>query len=145
MLMNFFFLHPPTHTPPTPHTHKAMAATSTNDNDEELAVLHGHVQQLLDDGLFESAELLGGLVLCRSSAPSPYHAAALELYADALMGKQECRRALAFYHQAEAHRKFAPSGGGSSTRPAPAPPTSPPPPRRPPPSSSSRKHGASSA
>lgn len=73
------------------------------------------LRDLLAAELFESAEILGGLVLSRSRAHSPdgsgpnsastsqrqapppslgSHAESLELYGDALMGRGESRRAL---------------------------------------------------
>ena len=95
------------------------------------------VQSFIEQGLFDSAELLGGLVLCRtrpaaisskvtqspsstssssssSSEQWEVHAHALELYADALVGKKEVRRALYCYQQADAHRKLASSAAATS-------------------------------
>ena len=72
-----------------------MAEAST---DELLADL----KRLIDDGLFASAEILGSLLLARCE-PKPTQLRergdALALYADALFGKGEHKRARSYYRE----------------------------------------------
>ncbi|EWM22628.1 anaphase-promoting complex subunit [Nannochloropsis gaditana] len=103
---------------------------------EDVRLLHHYIRSLIGQKLYDSADLIGGLLLCCtrpaiiSHSPSMWdlHATSLELYADSLVGKGERYRALSFYQQANAHRKCAAS---SSLRCSPTqllglPPTSPP-------------------
>ena len=73
-----------------------MAEAST---DELLADL----KRLIDDGLFASAEILGSLLLARCDTeahPARERGDALALYADALFGKGEHKRARSYYRRA---------------------------------------------
>ncbi|CAM9531895.1 unnamed protein product, partial [Phaeothamnion confervicola] len=72
--------------------------------------IHG----LLADGLHTSAEIVAGVLVSRVSVAPPdsplgdLHAEALELFADALRGRGEHKRALAFIKQALTQRKLGP-------------------------------------
>ena len=78
-----------------------MAEAST---DELLADL----KRLIDDGLFASAEILGSLLLARCDTeahPARERGDALALYADALFGKGEHKRARSYYRRAIERRR----------------------------------------
>ena len=80
-----------------------MAEAST---DELLADL----KRLIDDGLFASAEILGSLLLARCDTeahPARERGDALALYADALFGKGEHKRARSYYRRAIERRRGA--------------------------------------
>ena len=80
-----------------------MAEAST---DELLADL----KRLIDDGLFASAEILGSLLLARCDTeahPARERGDALSLYADALFGKGEHKRARSYYRRAIERRRGA--------------------------------------
>eukprot|EP01041_Mallomonas_annulata_P006220 gene6220-12601_t len=64
------------------------------------------IQTLLDKGLFDSAEILSGLLISAiSSSTSTDCSEAFELFADALYAKQEFKRALDYYLLAFQNRK----------------------------------------
>ncbi|CAI5956673.1 unnamed protein product [Closterium sp. NIES-64] len=73
---------------------------------------------LLDQRLYESAEILGSFLVSAaapgSDVPAISRAENLVLYADALFGRQEFRRALNLYRQAQQLCKVAGHAGGSS-------------------------------
>lgn len=74
--------------------------------DELLA----HLRRLIDDGLFASAEILGSLLLARCNTeahPARERGDALALYADALFGKGEHKRARSYYRRAVERRRGA--------------------------------------
>jgi anaphase-promoting complex subunit 7 len=60
------------------------------------------VTQLIDDKLWDSAELLGSFLICASRSSQTAHSESLTIYADALYGKEEYRRALVIV-RARAH------------------------------------------
>ena len=83
---------------------------------------------LLSQELFESAEIVGSLMLCASrSAPQDRlpltgdgsHTESLALYADALRGKGEFKRALSYYRQAAQRRRVGMAA--AARRPAQSP------------------------
>ena len=91
-----------------------MAEAST---DELLADL----KRLIDDGLFASAEILGSLLLARCDTeahPARERGDALALYADALFGKGEHKRARSYYRRAIERRRGAGpwTGDGDGSR-----------------------------
>ena len=70
-----------------------------------LALMRQQLQELLSSELWESAELLGGFLLSASAdgggaVPPGERAQDLALFADALLGKREHRRALEYYRRA---------------------------------------------
>mmetsp|Transcript_12331 Transcript_12331/g.19943 ORF Transcript_12331/g.19943 Transcript_12331/m.19943 type:complete len:483 (-) Transcript_12331:936-2384(-) len=71
------------------------------------------LQRLLQQECYSSAELLGGFLLSASSKTPE----ALGLYGDALYGKEEFRRALTIYQQAQNLRKSR-SGGSKAVKSA---------------------------
>ncbi|CAM9515203.1 unnamed protein product, partial [Discosporangium mesarthrocarpum] len=80
----------------------------------EAVCLRDIVSFLLRERLFASAEIVGSFFLCTTSLPShpaelrfSLHADALSMYADALKGKGEHKRASMYYKQAVQHRKLA--------------------------------------
>ena len=76
--------------------------------------LRAQVESLLKDELWDSAETLGGL-LATSTVVDGLHpgerAAHVSLFADALLGKREFRRALHHYARALELNRLAPTGG----------------------------------
>ena len=67
---------------------------------DDAALLFDAVENLLREKLYHSAEIIGGLLLSRASMPSQQsqresglHAEALSMFADALKGKGEHKRA----------------------------------------------------
>ena len=58
------------------------------------SAVQAQVQSLCEQGLYDSAELLGSFLVSASKSSQPHFADSLALYADCLMGKQEYRRAL---------------------------------------------------
>lgn len=71
---------------------------------------------LLDQGLYDSAELLGGFLLSATVASGDLAAASradnLMLFGDALYGRREYRRALSMYRQAQQHCRMTPKPPG---------------------------------
>jgi len=76
------------------------------------STLQEQVTFLLKQDLFASAERVGAFLL-GASRNEDNHSAALELYADALFGKQELQRALQYYKQAMQRRKVGGAGRAS--------------------------------
>ena len=83
--------------------------------------LQAQTRLLLSQELYESAEVVGSLMLCASrSAPQDHlpptgdgsHTESLALYADALKGKGEFKRALSYYRQAAQRRRVGVSASG---------------------------------
>ena len=78
-------------------------------------------RRLLDEKLYDSAEKLGSFLLSASkNGNEPVfgagsHAESLSIYADALYGKEEYRRALHYYKQATQRRKVGPHMAPSSS------------------------------
>lgn len=67
---------------------------------DDAALLFDAVENLLRERLYHSAEIIGGMLLSRASMPSQQsqregglHAEALSMFADALKGKGEHKRA----------------------------------------------------
>lgn len=67
---------------------------------DDAVLLFDAVENLLREKLYHSAEIIGGLLLSRASMPSQQsqresglHAEALSMFADALKGKGEHKRA----------------------------------------------------
>ena len=83
--------------------------------------MRAQMEDLVANELWESAETLGGMLLAASSSPTHAdcgdHARDLALFADALYGKREHRRALHYYRQALQLNRLAPlNGGGHAQR-----------------------------
>ncbi|CAM9599204.1 unnamed protein product [Ectocarpus fasciculatus] len=94
---------------------------------DDATVLFDIVEGLLREKLFHSAEIVGGILLSRASV-SQYaglHAEALSMFADALKGRGEHKRATAYCKQSLLHRQLqkeiASSPGSAFTSPPPPP------------------------
>ena len=97
--------------------------------------LRAQVEALIADQLWDSAALLGGFLASANDPSDPTspgeRAAHVALYADALFGKGEHRRAMHFYRQALQLNRLAPvpvvsaavATPGASSRSTPAPGT----------------------
>ncbi|CAI5525025.1 unnamed protein product [Closterium sp. Naga37s-1] len=83
-----------------------------------MDAMRENLAYLLDQRLYESAEILGSFLVSAagpgSDVPAISRAENLVLYADALFGRQEFRRALNLYRQAQQLCKVAGHAGGSS-------------------------------
>ena len=87
--------------------------------------LQAQTRLLLSQELYESAEVVGSLMLCASrSAPQDRlpptgdgsHTESLALYADALKGKGEFKRALSYYRQAAQRRRVGMAAAAAAAR-----------------------------
>eukprot|EP00904_Undaria_pinnatifida_P001371 jgi/Undpi1/11234/HiC_scaffold_30.g13532.m1 len=97
---------------------------------DDAALLFDAVENLLRERLYHSAEIIGGMLLSRASMPSQQsqregglHAEALSMFADALKGKGEHKRATMFCKQSLLHRqlqKDIAASPGSAFTPPPA-------------------------
>ena len=91
--------------------------------------LRAQVESLLADELWDSAETLGGLLASHAQSrhadaeglPAGERAACVALFADALLGKREHRRALHHYASALELNRLAPLAGGQSEAETPTP------------------------
>lgn len=91
--------------------------------------LRAQVESLLADELWDSAETLGGLLASHAQSrhadaegvPAGERAACVALFADALLGKREHRRALHHYARALELNRLAPPAGGQTEAETPTP------------------------
>ncbi|CBJ30595.1 Putative subunit of the Anaphase Promoting Complex [Ectocarpus siliculosus] len=94
---------------------------------DDATVLFDIVEGLLREKLFHSAEIVGGILLSRASVSqhAGLHAEALSMFADALKGRGEHKRATAYCKQSLLHRQLqkeiASSPGSAFTSPPPPP------------------------
>ncbi|BBN12265.1 anaphase-promoting complex subunit 7 [Marchantia polymorpha subsp. ruderalis] len=96
-----------------------------------MEVLRDQMTALLEQGLYDSAEILGGFLMSatasNSDLPPSTRAENMVLLADALYGRKEYRRALNLYRQAVQQCRVTPkqtvSGGRSSVQATSRPPS----------------------
>jgi anaphase-promoting complex subunit 7 len=85
-----------------------------------MEVLREQMSFLLEQGLYDSAELLGCFLMCATTANSEIlpsvRAENMVLLADALYGKKEYRRALNMYRQALQQCRVSPKQAMGGTR-----------------------------
>jgi anaphase-promoting complex subunit 7 len=85
-----------------------------------MEVLREQMSFLLEQGLYDSAELLGCFLMCAPTANSEIipsvRAENMVLLADALYGKKEYRRALNMYRQALQQCRVSPKQAMGGTR-----------------------------